>query len=190
MNTLLQDLRYGLRMLRKSYSFTSIAVLSLALGIGANTALFSVVDAVLLKKLPVREPDRLVLFKSLVVRGFSYGGYNGSTQPDPATGMTAGTSFPYQTFARFREQESVLSDVFVFAPIGTLNVKVDGPADVATGQIVSGNYYTSLGVQPIVGRAIVDTDDDAAAAPVAMISYRYWQRRFDGDPAEIGRAHV
>jgi predicted permease len=184
--TMWQDLRYGVRMLRKSYSFTSIAVLSLALGIGANTALFSVVDAVLLKKLPVREPERLVLFKSLAARGFSYGGYNGSTQSDPVTGMTAGTSFPYQTFVRFREQESVLSDVFVFGPIGALNVKVDGPADVATGQVVSGNYYTSLGVQPLIGRAIVDDDDNAAANPVAMISYRYWQRRFDGDPAAVG----
>ena len=186
MLTLWQDLRYGVRMLRKNYSFTSIAVLSLALGIGANTALFSVVDAVLLKKLPVREPDRLVLFKSLVVRGFSYGSYHGSTQADTNTGMTAGTSFLYQTFVRLREQEGVLSDVFAFGSIESLNVKIDEQADVATGQAVSGNYYTSLGIEPLAGRAIINDDDKAEASPVAVISYRYWQRRFDGDPAAIG----
>ncbi|HKP85376.1 MAG TPA: ABC transporter permease [Blastocatellia bacterium] len=186
MLTLIQDLRYGVRMLRKNYGFTVIAVMSLALGIGANTALFSVIDAVLLKKLPVKEPDRLVLFKSLAARGYSYGGYHGSTSPDPATGLVAATSFPYQSFMRLREQESVLSDVFAFAPVGALNVKVDEQADVANGQVVSGNYYENLGAQFVAGRAITEDDDKAGASPVAVISYRYWQRRFDRDLAVLG----
>jgi predicted permease len=181
-----QDLRYGARILRKNYGFTVIAVLSLALGIGANTALFSIVDAVLLKKLPVKEPDRLVLFKSQVVRGFSHGGYNGNTQVDPATGMTTGTSFPYQTFMRLREQESVLSDIFVFAGI-SVNANVDGHADVARAQVVSGNYFAGLGVQPLIGRAIDESDDQPGASPVAVISHRYCVRRFDADETVLGK---
>ena len=186
MNTLWQDLRYGMRMLRKNYGFTAIAVLSLALGIGANTALFSVVDAMLLKKLPVREPDRLVMFESLSGGNFSYGGYNGSTHTDPATGMQAGTSFPYQSFKRLREQESVLSDVFAFGNAG-VNVNVEGQADVARAQIVSGNYHTGLGVQPFIGRTLTDSDDQVSASPAVVLSYRYWQRRFNGDPAAVGK---
>jgi len=187
MQTLWQDLRYAARMLRKNYGFTAIAALSLALGIGANTALFSVVDAVLLKKLSVTEPDRLVLFKSLSVRGFSYGGYNGNTQTDPATGMTAGTSFPYLSFARLRGQEGVLEDLFAFAPTGALNVKIDDQADVASGHVVSGSYYSGLGVRPALGRLIDNDDDTAAASPVAVLSHRYWQRRFAGDAAVVGK---
>jgi predicted permease len=186
MKILWQDLRYGARMLRKHYGFTAIAVLSLALGLGANTALFSVVDAVLLKKLPVKEPDRLVLFKSLTASGFSYGGYNGNTNLDPATGMTVATSFPYQTFARLREQQSVVSELFAFANV-QVNVNVDGQADVGRAQVISGNYFSGLGVQPFLGRAIIDSDDQAAASPVMVISHGYWQRRFSSDPVVLGK---
>ncbi|HSE96711.1 MAG TPA: ABC transporter permease, partial [Blastocatellia bacterium] len=186
MYTFWQDLRYGARVLRKNYGFTAIAVLSLALGIGANTAIFSVVDAVLLKKLPVKEPDRLVIFKALTPEDFSYGGYNGSTAPDPATGLQAATSFPYLSFERLRGQESSLSDIFAFASIG-LNINVDGQADVSGAQVVSGNYFRGLGVDPILGRAITDQDDNAGADPVAIISHNFWQRRFGGDPAVLGK---
>lgn len=181
-----QDIRFGVRMLSKNPGFTLVAVITLALGIGANTALFSVVDAMLLKKLPVREPDQLVLFQALAQRGFSYGRYTGNTSTDPATGLRAMTSFPYQSFARLRAQESALSDVFAFGNFG-LNVQADGQADVASGQAVSGNYFAGLGVPAIIGRTITDEDDRAAATPVAVLSHRYWQRRFGGDRAVIGR---
>ncbi|MFN0121670.1 MAG: ABC transporter permease, partial [Blastocatellia bacterium] len=186
MQTLLQDLRYGARMLMKQKSITAIAVLSLALGIGANTALFSIVDAMLLKLLPVKEPERLVLFKSLVNKNFDYGGYNGSTDIDPATGLMAGTSFSYQSYQRLREQSSPLSDVFAFGQVG-LNVNADGQSDVASGQAVTGNYFVGLGVPALFGRLLTDDDDKAAASPVAVLSHRYWQKRFGGNATVIGK---
>jgi predicted permease len=186
MNNLWQDLRYGLRMIRQAPGFTAIAVISLALGIGANTALFSVVDAMLLKKLPVKEPERLALFQAQWGKNFSPGSYNGSNRRDPNTGLTVATSFPVQTYQRFREQESALSDVFAFGDV-SLNVNAYGEADVATGQVVSGNYYEGLGVPALVGRTLADEDDQAGASPVAVISYRYWQRRFGGDPAVVNQ---
>src|SRR5215813_6197317 len=186
MRTLLQDLRYGARMLLKQKGLTAIAVLSLALGIGANTALFSVVDAMLLKKLPVKEPDRLALFGARSPRDFSPGSYTGNSSRDPVTGERIMTSFPYQSFVRFREQPGAISDVFAFGGVG-LNVNADGQADVASGQAVSGNYYAGLGVRAMIGRTITDEDDRAAANPVAVLSYRYWQRRFGGNPKIIGK---
>ena len=166
METLLQDLRYGARMMIKAPGFTAIAVLSLALGIGANTALFSVVDVLLLKKLPVKEPDRLVLFKSLSGPIFSPGSYTGTNSRDAATGEIVRSSFLYPAFVRFREQESALSEVFAFGNVG-LNVNAGGQAEVASGQAVSGNYYSALGVQPFLGRTITDEDDKAGSSPVA-----------------------
>jgi len=187
MRTLWQDLRYATRMLLKQPGFTAVVVITLALGIGANTALFSVVDAMLLKKLPVKEPDRLVLFQALAQEKFSYGSYNGNTSPDPETGLRAMTSFPYQSFARLRAQgESALSEVFAFGGLG-LNVQADGQADVAGGQAVSGNYFVALGVPALIGRTLTDEDDRAASTPVAVLTYRYWQRRFDGNSSVVGK---
>ena len=183
MQSFWQDLRYGARMLLKQKGITAIAALSLALGIGANTALFSVVDAMLLKKLPVREPDRLVLFGSRAPLDFSAGSYSGNYED--VMGERIMTSFPYQSFARFREQPGMLSDVFAFGGVA-LNVSADGQAAVATGQAVSGNYYAGLGVQAMIGRTITDEDDKASASPVAVLSYRYWQRRFSRDAAVVG----
>lgn len=186
MRTLIQDLRYGIRMMLRKPGFSAVVVITLALGIGANTAIFSLVDAVLIKKLPVKEPDQLVLFKVLTREDFNFGGFNGNRQPDPASGMTAATSFPYQIFARLREQKDVVSEVFAFAGLG-VNVNVDGEADVARAQVVSGNYYSALGVQPALGRMIAGNDDHPAAPPVAVISDRYWQRRFNKDHGVLGK---
>ena len=162
METLWQDLRYGLRRLLKTPGFTAIAVISLALGIGANTALFSVVDAMLFKMLPVKEPERLALFESLAPKGFGpgdyAGSYNGVGEIDKTTGRLALTSFPYQSFQRLREQQSALSDVFAFGDV-SLNVNTGGQAEDASGQAVSGNYYIGLGVRALLGRTINDDDD-------------------------------
>jgi predicted permease len=181
MRTTLQDLRYGARILFKQPGFTLIAVITLALGIGANTALFSVVDAMLLKMLPVKDPERLVFFKAIFPQGFRVSRYRGSPDSDP----NKRTSLPYQSFQRMREQQTVVSDLFAFGSMG-LNVNANGQADVASGQVVSGNYYAGLGVRPLLGRTITD-DDDHTAAAVAVLSYRYWKQRFVGDPAVIGK---
>ena len=182
-----QDLRYGLQVLVKNPGFTLVAVLTIAIGVGANTALFSVVDAVLLKKLPVNEPDRLVLLKaSWNGEKFGTGGFNGSNRLDKATGMTVGTSFPLQTYTRFRQEPGPLSDVFAFASVD-MNVNAGGQAEVVSGQVVSGNYYSALGVPAILGRTITDADDYASSAPVAVLSHRFWTNRFNGDPSVIGK---
>jgi len=186
MHTLIQDLRYGFRMLLKQKGLTAIALLSLALGIGANTALFSVVDAILLKMLPVNEPERLVLFRSVAPKEFSAGGYNGSSKTDPATGLRSMTSFPYQSYQRMREQQGPLTDLFAFAS-ATLNVNADGRAELASGQVVSGGYFAGLGVQPFLGRMLTDEDDKPGVTPVAVLSHRYWQERFGSDSSVVGK---
>src|SRR5260221_582792 len=187
MQTFWQDFRYGLHVLWKNPGFTAIAGLTLALGIGANTAFFSVVDAVLLKKLPaVQDRDHLVFYNWVPTRKFPPGSQNGTNRPAPATNLTTRSSFPYQTFVRLREQRGACSDIIAFGAIA-LNVNADGLADVANAQAVTGNYYEVLGVPAFLGRMITYSDDTSAASPVAVISHRYWQKRFSGTSDIIGK---
>jgi len=176
-----QDLRFGVRMLLKSKGFTTVAVLSLALGIGANTALFSVVDAVLLRTLPVAEPERLVLFEWQAGLPFRTNGMSG-TSSDKAV-------FRHDIFEKMRAaaRESPLSDFFAFAPIYEGITVAPDQAEIVKGQAVSGGYYAGLRAQPILGRAITDEDDKLGAAPVVVLSYQFWQERFGADPAVIGQ---
>src|SRR5262245_21007052 len=182
-----QDLRYGARMLIKNRGLTTIAILSLALGIGANTAIFSLVDAVLLKSLPVKEPERLVQLKWLAGKSFSNFGIDGPERKDEATGMRINSSFPQQTFEQLRAQQGALADLFALAELEQVNANFNGQADVAGGQVVSGGYFTGLGVQPVLGRAITDQDDRSNAPAVVVLSYRYWERKFGASPAVIGK---
>jgi predicted permease len=187
-----QDLRFGARMLLKSKGFTMVAVLSLALGIGANTALFSVVDAVLLKTLPVDEPERLALFEWHAGLPFRVNGWNGTNILDLPPGIKGGSLFRYEVFQNMRQAHAAapdgpISDFFAFAPINQVAAVVDAQAEIVNGQVVSGGYYSGLRVQPILGRAITDEDDKPASEPVTVLSYQYWQERFGSDPAVIGR---
>jgi predicted permease len=164
-----QDLRYGARMLLKHPGFTCVAALTLALGIGANTAIFSLIDAVLLKTLPVNNPERLVLL------GRAFGG-------------KTVTQFPYRTYKQIRDQNEVLSGLLAYHPL-RLSVSVDGqPEPAVAGQLVSGNYYSVLGVNAALGRTIAPDDDRAPGeSAVCVISHNYWRRRFAGDPSVVGK---
>jgi predicted permease len=181
-----QDMRYGARMLVNQPGFTLIAALSLALGIGANTAIFSLLDAVVLKTLPVREPHELTLFNWLSGPKRMARNVLGDIGTDPATGLTTSTSFSYLTFERLRDHNQSLVDVFAFTP-WKLSVHANDQAEFVQGQLVSGGYYAGLGVQTMLGRAISVADDQASASPVAVITHRYWRRRFGSDPAVIGK---
>jgi predicted permease len=187
MNAFWQDLRYGARMLIKKPGFTFVAVLTLALGIGANTALFSLVDAVLLKMLPVKKPEELVLFRWATGQRAMFGMHNGSITRDPAPGQRLGTSISYPAFEQLRANNQTLSDIFAFAPMEQLNVNVDGQAEIASAQLVTGGYFAGLGARTFLGRGITSDDDQASANPVAVISHRYWQRRFGQDASVVGK---
>jgi len=183
---LMQDLRFGVRMLAKQPVFTLIAVLSLALGIGANTAIFSLVDTLLLKSLPVRDPDSLVQFKWAAGDKFRVR-YDGRGNRDELPGLRVNTSFSHTVFTQLAGQQQTLSDVFAFAPIEQLNVNVNGEADIASGQVVTGNYFGALGLTPLLGRTLIVADDRADAPPAVVLSYPYWQRRFGGDASVMGK---
>ncbi|HJQ25124.1 MAG TPA: ABC transporter permease, partial [Blastocatellia bacterium] len=186
-----QDLRYGVRMLIKHKGFTLVAILSLALGIGANTAIFSVVDAVLLRSLPVAEPERLVLFEWDAGRAFRTNGSRGSGTPGPP-GRRHSSVFRYDTFEKLRQAQaqaadSPLTDFFAFAPIYEVTAMADEQAEIVKGQAVTGGYYTGLGVQPLLGRGIADEDDRPDAQPVVVLSHQFWQERFGANPNVIGQ---
>jgi predicted permease len=186
---LLQDLRYAFRMLAKSPGFTAVVILSLALGIGANTAIFSLIDAVMLKMLPVRQPDQLVLL-NWVSKGYSYAiqGYDGSDHKDKM-GRMVGTSFSYPIYRAIRARNTAFSDVLGFAEANQrFNVNAAGVAGLAMGEYASGNYFSTLGVGAALGRTFVPADDTAGASPVAVISYAYWTSRFGRDPSVVGKA--
>ncbi len=183
LETFLQDIRFGLRMLRKNPGFTAVAVLTLALGIGANTAIFSLVNAVLLRNLPVRDPAGLVLFSD-----------NARETLSMSSGIPSGRQreFSYPFYKYVRDNSRVFDAVCAFqTPEDTLTVREEGRAGgtvtVARGKMVSGNYFSVLGVRAVLGRTLTPADDHSNAPPVAVISFNYWQRRLAGDRAIVGR---
>jgi predicted permease len=184
----MQDLRYAARQLRRNPGFALTAILTLAIGIGANTALFGVVNELLLQPLPVSSPRDLVLFNWLEGRKSMRTGMDGVRTKDEATGRSTSTSFSYPTFRRLQETNRTLTELFAFYSLHQLNIVVDRNADVASGQYVSGNYFRGLGVGAALGRTLTDNDDRAGAPPVATITHQYWTRRFDRDPGIVGEA--
>jgi predicted permease len=173
LETLWRDLRYGLQALRRNPGFTAVAALSLALGIGANTAIFSLMDAVLLKMLPVKNPEQLVFLEM-----------EGVPEVDKV-----GSNLSYAFFEQLRARRETLAGVCAFASSWRANVVVDGQAEVAQAQRVSGGFFATLGVGALLGRTLTEDDDKIPGGhPVAVISYNYWERRFARDPAIVGKS--
>jgi macrolide transport system ATP-binding/permease protein len=196
---LVQDLRYALRAMLRNRAFTALAVLSLALGMGANTAIFSFMDAILLRSLPVRDPGSLAVLNWRVkALGRQPGtrervasvvqSIEGAINHDPRGGVMSGP-FPYPAFEFLGKNNAVFSALFGYCPSGELNVKVRGEADLGSGEYVSGDYFRGLGVPPAAGRLITNDDDHAAAPPVAVVSLAYSRKRF-GDPLKAVGATI
>jgi predicted permease len=181
-----QDLRYASRVLLQGKGWAAMVVLSLGLGIGANTTLFSATNGLLLRKLPVPDADRLVRLRHVgrndMANNVSEYGYMAR-----AAGMEIGSTFSYAIFEALRDANQTLSDVVAGAPLSSVNVVVDGHAEIATAYLATGNFERVAGVQPVIGRILTPSDDEAGAPPVATIGEAYWNRRFGGDPAIIGR---
>jgi predicted permease len=161
-----RDAIYGSRALLRDPAFSVVAILSLALGIGANTAIFSLVETVTLRALPVAQPQELVFIEAVGSEG-------------------GGGAPPYPCFERFRRETTAFAGMAAFAT-DQLNVNVDGSVEEVFGQVASGNYFQLLGVRPAIGRLIIEADE-RLDPPVAVIGYGYWQRRFGGAPDVLGR---
>jgi predicted permease len=184
---ILQDVRFALRLLRRNIGFTLTVVFILALGIGANVSIFTLADAVLVRRLPVPDARSLVLLgwkagKEMPASSF-YGAISIGSDDRPSTG----DAFSRLSYEEFRAAAADTADLFAFAEITRVNVGIDGRADLASGILVSGNYFGALGVRPAAGR-LLTPDDDRSGSPDAavVLSYRYWHRRFGGDPGIVG----
>jgi predicted permease len=169
METLLQDIRFGFRQLMKQRGFAALAIISMALGIGANTSIFSLVDTVLLRPLAVKEPSQLV-----ELYGTLHNGADWSLQS-------------YPNYKDYRDRNTVLSGLFVYRVVVS-SLTVNNSSQRVWGYLVSGNYFDVLGVKPMLGRAFLPEEDQTPDShPVAVISYNCWQHRFGGDPAIVGK---
>jgi predicted permease len=188
---LLQDIRFGLRMLRKSPGFAAVAILTLALGIGANTAIFSLIDAVMLRSLPVENPSQLVLLKWSARNAPNIHGYMSSgdcpMELRPGAANPYGCSFSEPMFREIAEA-NVFSATTAFANAGRLNLTGNGPATVINGQLVSGDFFRTMGLKAAAGRLFEAADDKPSAAPVAVLNYGYWQSTFGGSREVVGHA--
>ena len=181
--TFWKDLRYAARMLRRSPGFTLVAIASLAIGIGANTAIFSVADAILLRSLPVRNPEELRIVLWTGERPFAgHSGYGTRGR----SGMLILSSFPYSTYQQFVSNVPQFSDLMGFAS-SKVTVIAGAESHYADAELVTGNFFPGLGVTALGGRTLTPEDDRASAAPVAVISYQYWERHLGLRPEAVGR---
>src|SRR5688572_23783163 len=184
---MLKDLRHAVRMLLHAKGWTAVVIVSLALGIGANAAIFSGVNALLLTRIPVDDPDSLVRLRyggrnDMVTSSSDYG-YSEKGKD----GQNVRTTFSYPMYQQFLADNKTMSELMAFAPFGRVSTVIDGQAEIATSFVSSGNYYQALGVNARIGRTILPEDDKPTAPPVAVISSKYWHTRFTTDPAVVGK---
>lgn len=187
MTTLLQDIRYALRQLRKSPGFTAIAVISLALAIGANTTIFSYANQMLYRRLGVPHPEQL---RNLVVYGDKHVAIHaswGSSTEDPGGGFRT-SSFTFPVYQQLRKQNTSLQDIFAYKQLHSVNATANGTAQAIKAELVSGNLYTQMQVQPQLGRVILPTDDSTpGTGTVAILSDAFWHHTFGGSPDVLGK---
>jgi putative ABC transport system permease protein len=183
---MLADLRDAFRQLRKAPGFTTTAVITLALGIGATTAIFTLVHQVMLKSLPVTKPDELWRIGDKV-RCCNWGGY---TQGDDGDFSL----FSWEAYKTFRDHTPEISDLAALqagnAPLGVRRAGSQSPADTRNGEYVSGNFFRTFGVQPWTGRLLTEADDQEGASPVAVMSYRIWKEKYGSDPSVVGANYL
>jgi macrolide transport system ATP-binding/permease protein len=183
-----QDVRYALRAMMANRLFTATAVLSLALGIGANSAIYSFMDAILMRSLPVSQPNQLVILRwgaprrPTVVKSI-----NGSAYRFGKTG-TMSPNFPYAWYKTLSSSHEVLSSLLAYTYMQTFNVTAASEVESIPGSFVSGSYFSGLGVPPAAGRLLEEGDDLAGAPPTLALTYSYWQKRFHGDPGVVGKS--
>jgi len=183
LHDLLQDLDYAWRMMKRSPVVSAAAVLSLGLGIGANTAIFSLIDAILLRELPVDRPGELVVLNwQARDRGSLFKSYSGSIRPP---GMQ-GNAFSYAAFEALRKQEQ-FTHLAAYLGMNRFSVAARGQTNAVSGQLVSGSYHTLLGVQPALGRLLQPADDRPDAPLAVVVSHRFWERSLGADPSQIGQ---
>jgi len=188
--TLGQDVRYALRLMAKTPAFTAIAAVTLALGIGANTAVFSLMEAVMFRALPVQDAPQLVVLQWSANKNPKYHWYSnyGDTKPVPRRDGSnpSGTSFSLP-FLEEVEKSNIFSGVAAFAGGGPLALSGNGPATEVNGQSVNGDFFHTLGVRAAAGRLLEPSDDQPTSSPALVLNYGYWQRAFGGSPSAVGK---
>jgi predicted permease len=185
---MLKDVRHGIRVLLEAKGWSAVIVLSLAVGIGANAAIFTAVNGLLLRKLPVKDPDSLVRLRWTGRNDMSNDSSDYGFSARGAANEPVRATFSYPMYEHFRSANRTLIDLAASAPLNSATVAIDGQAETATAFMASGNYFTLLGVAARIGRTITSDDDRLSAEPVAMLSERYWRSRFAGDANAIGRS--
>ena len=173
MTSLWPDIRFSLRAIRRSPLFASVAILSLALGIGANTAIFTLMDQLMLRQLPVKDPDQLVML-------YQRGANNGNNMGD--------RMHSYPIYQDFQQKAQPFAEVLC-RRMATASTSVDNQTERVDVEMVSGNYFDMLGVKPAAGRVFNSHDDDRVyqGHPVVVLSYDYWETRFGRDPKAVGK---
>jgi predicted permease len=181
------DVRYAVRQLRRSPGFTAVALITLALGIGANTAIFSVINAVMFRALPAGDPKRLVIFNWSSHHDPNLRGHSSYGDCDGHEG-TNDCSFSVPFDETLRSHTSTFSGLAAFAGPMEVGFSSNGPANIARGEYVSGGYFSTLGAKTILGRPLGLQDNAPNASPAIVLDYGYWQRAFGADPSAVGRA--